>query len=274
MRRPVALALARRGFTLAEMLMAVAALGIVTSVMYALLNFGVTMFARNVAVNMAHQQARNGLMRVSRDLHQAVSIPQLVDDKLQQVNTVGPSAGITFQIVTNGPFEIMNDPTSPSLIQIATTNPRPTAPAVGDHLVVLDYDVEADVTKITATGAGSNHWNVFLTNGNEKRIQTKKDSFVVGYITRRVGYIVSNGELRYFPNLIATPATYYVVARNITSATPFKIPLNDTGTPDTRYTSVTLSAMDPTYSKRSYKSTSMQLVDARVPYRCQITKYQ
>jgi hypothetical protein len=256
------------------MLVAVAAIGIVASVMYALLNLGTTLFARNVAVNMAHQQARNGMMRVGRDLHQAVSIPQLVDDNLQTVASAGPTAGITFQTVTNGPFEVVNDPTSPSLIQVGTTNPKPAAPAVGDHMVVLDYDVEADITKITATGAGSNHWNVFLVNGNEKRIQTKSGSFVVCYITRRIGYVVKNGELRYYPNLVATPATYSVVARNITSATPFKVPLNDTGTPDTRYTSVTISAMDPTYSNRAYKSTSMQLVDARVPYRCKITKYQ
>ena len=53
-----------------------------------------------------------------------------------------------------------------------------------------------------------------------------------------------------------------------------KVPLNESGTPDTRYTSVTLSALDPTYSDRALKATSMQLADARVPYRCQITKYQ
>jgi hypothetical protein len=86
--------------------------------------------------------------------------------------------------------------------------------------------------------------------------------------------VVRNGELHYYPNLIATPATYHVVSHNITSATPFKIPLNATGTPDTRYTSVTISALDPTYSRRVYKGTSMQLVDAKVPYRCQMTRYQ
>ena len=213
-------------------------------------------------------------MRVARDLRQAVSIPKLVDADLQGVNGAGPSAGITFQVVTNGPFEIINDPTAPTLIQIGTTNPKPQQPAVGDHMVVLDYDVEADITKITATGNGSNHWNVFLANGNEQRIQTKTGSFVICYITRRIGYVVKNGELRYYPNLVATPTSYSVVSQNITSPLPFKVPLNGTGTPDTRYTSVTLSALDPTYSQRAYKNTSMQLADARVPYRCQLTKYQ
>ena len=263
-----------RGFTLVEMLVGVAALGIVVSVMYALLNFGITLFAKNVAVNMAHQQARNGLMRVSRDVRHAVSIPQLVDENLKTVSDNGPAAGITFQIVTNGPFEVTNDPTSPSLIHIGTSRPKPTKPAVGDHLVVLDYDVEGDITRITADGAGSNHWNIFMTNGSEKRIQTKAGSFVVAYITRRIGYLVKNGELRYYPNLVATPNLYHVVSHNITSAKPFQVPLNESGTPDTRYTSITLAALDPTYSNRGHKGTSMQLVDARVPYRCQMTKYQ
>jgi prepilin-type N-terminal cleavage/methylation domain-containing protein len=261
-------------FTIAEMMIAVAIVGIVATVMYVLLNSGMNLFARNVAVNMAHQQARNGLMRVARDVHQAVSIPKLVDANLQGVTGAGPAAGITFQIVTNGPFEVINDPTAPALIQIGTTDPKPLAPAVGDHMVVLDYNVESDIIKITAAGAGSNHWNVFLENGNEQRIQTKSGSFVICYITRRIGYVVKNGELRYYPNLVATPDSYSVVSHNITSPLPFKVPLNGTGTPDTRYTSVTLSALDPTYSKRAYSNTSMQLVDARVPYRCQMTKYQ
>ena len=262
------------GFTVAEVMIATAIVGVVAIVMYTLLNSGMNLFARNVSVNMAHQQARNGLMRVARDIHQAVSIPKLVDENVQGVAGAGPAAGITFQIVTAGPFEVINDPAAPALIQIGTTDPKPEQPAVGDHMVVLDYDVEADITKITATGKGSNHWNVFLENGNEQRIQTKSGSFVICYITRRIGYVVKNGELRYYPNLVATPATYSVISQNITSPLPFKVPLNDTGTPDTRYTSVTLSALDPTYSKRAYKNTSMQLVDARVPYRCQMTKYQ
>ena len=256
-------------FTLVEVMVAVAAGAVLVSVMYALLNFGTTLFAKNVAVNMAHQEARNGMMRVARDIHQAVSIPQLVDDKLQPVSTAGPAAGVTFQVVGKGPFKIKNDPAAAQLIMVEA--PNPGGPAPGDRLIVLDFDVEADVVRVVGNG---NHRNVFLKDGNEKRIQTDKDSFVLCYVTKRIGYVVRNGELRFYPNLIATPDTYSVVAHNVTSATPFRIPLNDTGTPDTRYTSVTLSALDPTYSKRGHKNTSMQLVDARVPYRCQMTKYQ
>jgi hypothetical protein len=223
---------------------------------------------------MAHQEARNGTMRVVRDLHQSVAIPQLVDVNLQPVSTTGPTAGITFQIVATGPFKVMNDPAAPQLIHVETPDPTPTAPSIGDHMVVLDYNVEADIVDVQALGGGSNHWNIFLANQNEKRISPKLDSYLVCYITRRAGYVVKNGELRFFPNLIATPTTYSVIARNITSATPFSIPLNDTGTPDTRYTSVNITASDPTSSNRGYKSTSMQMVDARVPYRAQVTKYQ
>jgi type II secretory pathway pseudopilin PulG len=262
------------GFTLIEMLVVTVSIGLIVTAIFALLNFGLTLFARNVRVNMAHQEARNGTMRVVRDLHQSVSIPKLVDANLQPVNTTGPTAGITFQIVATGPFKIMIDPAAPQLLHIETPDPKPTAPSIGDHMVVLDYNVEADIVDVQAQGEGSNHWNIFLANQNEKRVSPKSDSYLVCYITRRAGYVVKNGELRSYPNLIATPTTYSVIARNITSATPFSIPLNDTGTPDTRYTSVNITATDPTYSNRGYKNTSMQMVDARVPYRAQVTKYQ
>jgi type II secretory pathway pseudopilin PulG len=262
------------GFTLVEVLVATAATGIISLVIWALLNFGLNLFARNVRVNMAHQQARNGTMRVIRDLRQSVSIPRLVDLDFQPVNTSGPAAGVTFQIVTNGPFEVVNDPASPQLIQIGTSRPAPEAPAIGDHLVVLDYNLETDITDVTAAGVGTNHWNVFLTNNDQSRVQTKSDSFVVAYITRRVGYMVSRGELRFYPNLIATPSTYHVIAHNITSVTPFSLPLNDTGTPETRYVSVNITATDPSFSNRGYQSTTMQMADARVPYRCQVTRFQ
>ena len=264
----------RPAFSLIEVLVATAALGIISTVMWALLNFGMNLFARNVRVNMAHQQARNGTMRIIRDLHQSVSIPQLVDVNFQPVTTAGPAAGVTFQIVTAGPFEITNDPTSPQLIQIGTLEPSPPPPSIGDHMVVLDYNIETDIVDVTAMGLGSNHWNVFLTNNDEERIQTKSGSFVVCYITRRVGYLVNGGELRFYSNLIKTPTAYSVVAHNITSATPFTIPLNNTGTPETRYVSVNITATDPSFSNRGYQYTGMQMVDARVPYRCQVTKFQ
>ena len=263
-----------RGFTLVEILVVTATLGIIITAALALLNYGLTLYARNVRIKMAHQEARNGMMRVVRDVHRAVSIPQLVDANLQPVNTAGPAAGVTFQTIATGPFQIMNDPAAPSLIQVATTRPQPEPPNVGDHIVVLDYNVECDVTKVTATGAGSNHWDVFLANGNENRIQTKSGSFVICYITRRIGYVVNNGELRFYPNLIATPTTYAVIARNVTSATPFSIPLNQSGTPETRFTAVTVTVTDPSFSNRGYKATSMQMANAGVPYRCVVTKFQ
>lgn len=261
------------GFTLVEVMVAVAALSMVFAVMYTLLTFGLTLFVKNVAVNMAHQQARNGLMRVSRDIHRSVSIPKLIDENMQPISGNGPAAGVSFQVVAKGPFKIKNDPTSPTLIQLERNPPQPI-PEVGDHLIVLDHEVEAEITRLQAQGTGAKHWNVFLKDGVERRVVTDPSSAAVCYITQRVAYIVKNGELRYYPNLTATPNLYHVVSQNITSATPFKVPLNASGAPDSRYTSVTISAKDPTYSGRSYKSTSMQLVDARVPYRCQLTKFQ
>ena len=265
----------RRGFTLVEMMVAVGASGIIAVVIFALLNFGTTLFAKNLAINMAHQQARNGVLRVVRDLHRAVSIPQLADADFKPITSSVPgtaAAAITFQVVAKGPFEIVHDPSSPKLLHMSTGRPGELKPEVGDRFIVLDQDVEAEIEKIPNDNSRTNHWNIFVKAGT-KQVVTQ-GGMAVCYVTQRVGYVVKDGELRFHPDVLKAPATYHVVAHHITTATPFSVPLNESGTPDTRYTAVNISALDPTYSNRGYNSTGMQLVNARVPYRWQMTKYQ
>ncbi|MFN2477462.1 MAG: type II secretion system protein J [Chthoniobacterales bacterium] len=261
-----------KAFTLVEMMVATGLLGTVGVVMFEILNLMMTFSARNVATNLAHQQGRIGMDRVIRDIHQSVSVPQLVDANFNPINTAGPAAGVTFQIVVNGPFNLANDPAS-NIIQIDTTTPILVGPpSVGDHLVVLGYNLEEDITRIQTSD--NSHWNFTLTGGKQTKIQTKAGSFIVCYITRRVAYLVQNGELRYYPNRVATPNSYAVVARNLTSATPFSVPLNATASLDTRYTHVNFIVSDPTYSNRGYANTKYEIVDAHIPYRCQLTRFQ
>ena len=132
------------------------------------------------------------------------------------------------------------------------------------------------------TGAASpNHNNVWMADAAEEVIRPKlKDGYyAITYYTERVAYVVRNGELQFykqrFLNGNSTPVWVFqaTVARSITSATPFSVPIGATGTPDNRYIGVRLSAADPKTNNRGYRSTST-LLDTAIPYRSRLTAYK
>ena len=65
------------GYTVGEMMVAVGIASVVSvCAIYTLLN-GMTLFAKNTAENLAHDQNRTAVNRLVHDIHAAVSIPQL-----------------------------------------------------------------------------------------------------------------------------------------------------------------------------------------------------
>jgi hypothetical protein len=60
------------------------------------------------------------------------------------------------------------------------------------------------------------------------------------------------------------------VARNLTTAMPFYVPLNAGKTPNTKYVGVKLSASDPKSSNRTYAATH-SLLETEIDYRASIT---
>ncbi|WP_083805442.1 PulJ/GspJ family protein [Chthoniobacter flavus] len=97
-----------RGFTLIEMVVATMIMAITGTIIYNILYTGMVLFAKNSAVNVAHQEARVAVMQMEQDIHAAVSIPQLTDNA-NPPNAVagnGPAAGISFQLYAGGPFQI------------------------------------------------------------------------------------------------------------------------------------------------------------------------
>jgi len=127
--------------------------------------------------------------------------------------------------------------------------------------------------------------------------------YAITYYTDRVAYIVQNGQLKLYyhrylsANSSGTGGTWswvsprpkygdptniqpsnwdtngVVIARDITSSTPFTIPLNSLGTPDDRYVRVQITATDPTFSNRKLATTS-SLMDASIPYRSRLCSIQ
>jgi type II secretory pathway pseudopilin PulG len=328
-----------RGFTLAEMGVAVGVLGLLGLVFFQVLQSGLTLSAKNTAVNAAHEEARVGILRLTRDIHASISVPQLRDNGFtvicsDPVSGVPPmSAGVSFQNIASGPNFVWKDPGNPDLIMIKD---NPNKPEEGQRLIIPFFGLEEDITKVTASGS-ANHSNVFIKSDQSTPAINAPASgvqYCITYYTDRVMYVVRKGS--YTPDsqgpytittaayvsgdrdrytltgtnyvasatgaLIVTPALYTsgsaqryrfeegelhvykqaysgssvywkdiaTVAKYISSPTPFYIPLNSGGSPNTKYVGVKLTARDPKSSNRGYLATA-SLLDTQIDFRSRIT---
>ncbi len=329
------------GFSVGEMGVAVGVLGLLGLVFFQVLQAGLILSAKNTAVNVAHQEARQGVLRLTRDIHAAISVPQLRDNGFSVISTdpvsgVPPmAAGVSFQNIASGPNFVWKDPGNPGLIMIKD-NPKPKE---GMRLIIPFFGLEEDITKVTASGS-ANHSNVFIKADQSTPNITPPDfgsDYCITYYTYRNMYVVRKGS--YIPDsqgpytittaayssgdkdrfvlsngvykwsatgtLVITPALYTsgsaqryrfedgelhfyrqnysgsssfwefqaTVARYISSAMPFYVPLNSGGSPNNKYVGVKLTARDPKSSNRGYLATA-SLLDTQIDYRSRITLSQ
>lgn len=275
----------RAAFTMVEMMIATSVMAIAGLGIFQALNSGMVLFAKNTAVGVAHQEGRKSVNRLTRDIHSAVSIPQLIDANLNPVhnqpldanNKPSGTAGVSFQMVYAGPHFVKNDPGNANLIMIQDFGRDPVP---GTRLIAPHFEIESDITKVTAA-ASPDHNNVWMADAAEVTIRSKlKDGYyAITYYTERVAYVVKNGQLQLYKqrffNGNSTPVWVFeaTVARSITSATPFYVPLTASGSPDNRYVGIRLAAADPKSTNRGYASTST-LLDTAIPYRSRLTIYK
>jgi type II secretory pathway pseudopilin PulG len=341
----------RAGFTVAEMIVAVGVMGLLGGVFFEVLRSGMTLWAKNTAVNAAHLEARDGILRLTRDIHASISVPQLRDASFNVVSPV-PSgtqapmaAGVSFQNIAFGPQYIWRDPGGNGPIMVKG-GPNNTAPTVGMHIVAPLFGIEDDITKVTATPTAANHHNIWLAGGGEVFLANKTWPFgATGatystlYYTSRVMYLVKNGtyvadsngdwfqasagvyvpyvsqsgqryryengELHLYMQSYNGTSLFWqdkgIVARAISSPTPFYIPLvakatglwyesttanlsyttssaNSTGkrfapTPYNKYVGVKLTSRDPKSTNRGYLATA-SLLNTQIDYRSRLATVQ
>lgn len=205
------------GFTVAEMMIAIGVVSILGLCFFRVLQTGLVLFSKNTAVNLAHEQAREGVARLTRDIHASVSIPEMrnVDTTVSPIALTTPSPSptpivsgrgatatvtspsfpaVSFQNIAAGPNYIWKDPGSASLIMIKDGGAKPIP---GQHLVIPFWGslYEADITKVSASGS-ANHSNVFLTNNVGTRINARDigNAYAITYYTDRVAYAVTGGN--------------------------------------------------------------------------------
>ena len=262
---------------LVEVLISTAVMAVVSSIVFSILNSGMVLFAKNTAVNMAHQQARVAVLTMEGDLHSAVSIPQLADANRAPVAGSGPAAGLSFQVYAAGPFQVTA--TAPSgQNQITVRCPNYT-PKVGQRFCLPLHQVELDITAVGAAGGtGGAVRTLTLASNLPRPIETSLDNagtltpvVVTGFITDKYIYAVKNGELRYFK---PGDTSGLLLANDITAPTPFSIPATPLGAPYNRFVAaINLSTADHTTSNRGFKAANMFL-NAMVPYRSKLCYYQ
>jgi hypothetical protein len=207
------------GFTSAELAVATAVMALLGIVVFNVLNSGMILYAKNTAVNSAHEEARQGIARLTRDIHAAISVPQLRSSTHDTNYTVSGSytvvssspvngapptaAGVSFQnVVAGSPDYVWQDPNTSSLILIKNPGDAPTA---GMRLIVPFWGIEDDINKVTSNANVSGHSNIFLTNGGDVTVASKarkygqssytgySSPYAITYYTERMLYVVENG---------------------------------------------------------------------------------
>ena len=187
------------GFSVGEMGVAVGVLGLLGLVFFQVLQSGLILSAKNTAVNAAHEEARQGVLRLTRDIHASISVPQLRDNGFTVISSdpvsgVPPmAAGVSFQNVAAGPNFVWKDPGNPSLIMVKD---NPIKPVAGMRLIIPFFGMEEDITKVTASGS-ANHSNVFIKADQSTPNINAPDygsPYCITYYTNRTMYVVRKGS--------------------------------------------------------------------------------
>lgn len=268
----------RDGMTLVELMITTSITAIIGGIVFVVLTMGMNLYAKNTAVNAAHQQARAGVDQMLQNIHGAVSIPQLVDSNLQAIPApgTGPATGISFQLFDAGPFPVVQNANASDTSLVL--NSSSYVPAANCRLNIPSHYIELDINSTTSVSSANRRFNLAGTLGHDVTIvgDGEDDSgasyIITAFITHRVSYLVVGTELRYYPT--NDLGTYKVVARNITSPTPFTIPTLDSGGLNNRYVAaINISTVEPQFTQRGYAAVNM-FISSFIPFRCRLTTTQ
>lgn len=265
------------GFTVVETMITVGLSGIVGGMIFLLLTSGMNLYAKNTAVNIAHQQARSGIDQLLQNIHASVSIPQLVDANLAPVIGNGPAAGVSFQRFEAGPFPVVTVASATSTsIDLASGTPDQYTPSANARVIIAPQKIELDIASSSDLGGGKRRYSFATPIGAALNIQgTGEDPggyAITAFTTFRASYAVVGSELRYFPT--NDPTIFRVLARNITAPLPFTIPAASGGATQNRYVAaINLATVDPQFSARGYAAVNM-FINSSIPFRSRLTNFR
>src|ERR1700730_7945936 len=274
-----------RAMTLVETMVTSMLIGVVFLGLYSVLNMGTILGAKNLAVNVAHEQARVAMLQMMQDFHSSVSLPAVTNDDgtTSPAPTPATSApfgypGVAFQLWAIGPLRIAANALKDQNVVQVTVPAGTQVPVVGQRLIVRTHQLEDDIVAVNGTAGGI----LSLTLAKPVPIDIKppldpKDGHIVCFITDRCSYFVDKNKTLNWNGPNARKAIS-MMANTITDAAPFTIktsPLNaplyqvvpvfDLSTADANYTNLN--------SRTAFRSANI-LLHSEVPMRARLTDTQ
>lgn len=261
--------------TIVELLvttMLISALGVV---IYSLLNISMILGAKNVSVNVAHEQARTAMLQMIEDFHSSVSLPALADINGQPLPNPTPGAspspapGIAFQLWSIGPLRIAADAATGQNVVQVTVPAGTQVPVVGQRLIVHTHQLEDDITAVTGAAGGT----VSLTLAHNVPVLIQASSnHIVCFITDRCSYAVANNTLNWRGPTVRK--AFAVMGSGMTNPTPFTMKFTNSGAPLYQFVAAAnLSTAYANYANRGFISTNL-LLQSQVPMRARLTDSQ
>ena len=252
----------RSGFTLVEILVTTALIGVLGLIIFSVLNTGTLLGAKNTAVNTAHQQARTAMLQMTQTIRSAVSLPQLIDSAGNP--TAGPAEGVSFQVWAGGPYRIAADTTDAwTSVQVNVTDTPFTNgdPPLNQRLIIPGYELEANIKKPAGTTGSTTLIPLATPAPTPPAIQISgtgapTNSNIACFITSRCYYLVNNGALEWHYTDQTTGLPAVVTLMTGINDKPFTLASGDVA--------VTLSSEDANYSNQDtradeFKSTKVLL---------------
>ncbi len=259
------------GYTLIEVSVLGVIISVVGVVLMQVLWSGSLLFAKNSAINVAHQEARSAVMRMESDLHACVSVPQLVDNNRNPVSGFGPAPGIAFHAFAGGPYRIAPGTYNANQNQITIIGGA-VIPAVNQRFNLPTHLIESYITAVTQSGT---NYTLTLDKNLANQVSTTLMGQAVNitcFTTEQVAYLVQSGELRLFPRRGST--AYKRLSSDVVSTAPFSIPQTPAGAAFNRFVAaINLSCAEQTATSRNFRAANMYL-NSMVPYRACLTQTQ
>ncbi len=256
-------------FTLTEVMVAMGLSVLVGGLTYAVLNSATVLYAKNTAVNSAHHQLLKTLERITRDIHASASHPQLVDANRAATN--GPAAGIIVEPVSRGPYALVNMAIGNGVGKMTVATGNAPKPQVGERVICPTCLIDDQIIAVAPNPSNPlTHTDLTTARSIWTNASLGTSLYYPVFIARRSAYVVNAGELRFYPISTGSSADSFVVlARGVTTATPFALPPSPTAGVEDSVLQGTFALVDSTFSQRKHRATGATVTFA-VPSRAVI----